>query len=148
METIECRTEQQVTHCGTVVSAAPGEVRVRILRLSGCASCAAHARCGLSEQKETVITVPTHRWRDYHEGDSVTVAVASRRGMQAVVIAYILPSLVLLAAFVVCHSCGFSEPLSALVSLGVVALYMGILYLLRRKVNRRFEFRLIAPTEE
>ncbi|MBP5644990.1 MAG: SoxR reducing system RseC family protein [Bacteroidales bacterium] len=148
METIVCRTEQQVTHRGTVVSAAPGEVRVRILRLSGCASCAAHARCGLSEQKETIITVPTDRWQEYHEGDAVTVAVGSGRGMMAVAIAYVLPAVLLLAVFVLCHAAGLSEPLSALVTLGAVALYMGILYLLRRNVNRRFEFRFIEPTEE
>ena len=130
------------THPGTVVGTAPGEVQVRITRLSGCASCAAHARCGLSEQKETVVSVPTARWHEYHEGDTVTVAVGSRRGMMAVVIAYILPAVVLLAAFVLCHAAGLSEPLSALITLGAVALYTGMLFLFRHRLDRKFELRI------
>ena len=130
------------SHPGTVVGTAPGEVQVRITRISGCASCAAHARCGLTEQKETVVTVPTSRWREYHEGDTVTVEVGSSRGMLAVVIAYILPAVVLLAAFVLCHAAGLSEPLSALISLGAVALYVGMLFLFRRRLDRKFELRI------
>ena len=139
--------ETVASHPGTVVSTAPGYVKVRILRLSGCASCAAHARCGLSEQKETVITVPSARWQEYREGDAVTVAVGARRGLQTVAIAYILPAVVLLASFIACHLLGLSEPLSAVVSIGGVALYVGLLYLLRRRVNQKFEFQIIAPSE-
>lgn len=130
------------SHPGTVVATAPGEVQVSITRISGCASCAAHARCGLSEQKETVVSVPTSRWQEYHEGDSVTVAVGSRRGMMAVVIAYILPAVVLLAAFVLCHAAGLSEPISALITLAAVALYTGVLFLFRRRIDRKFELRI------
>ena len=133
-------------HPGTVVGTEPGEVQVRILRLSGCASCAAHARCSLSEQKETVISVQTSRWQDYHEGDAVTVSVGSHRGLLAVIIAYILPAVVLVAAFCICHACGLSEAVSALVTLGVVVLYGGLLYLLRNRLDTKFRFS-IAPRD-
>ena len=129
-------------HPGTVVGILPGKVQVRIARLSGCASCASRADCGLTEQKDMVIPVRTPRWQEYHVGDKVTVCVGSGKGLQAVFIAYILPAVILVAGLTLTLLAGCSEPLSTLIALGADALYFGILYLCRRNLDRRFDFHL------
>lgn len=138
--------ETIATHQGIVTSVEEGRLRVRILRLSGCASCAAHSRCQLSEQKETDIDVPVSAFTDGHTykvGDTVTVAVGSSRGLLAVLLAYILPAVLLVGVFTACHLSGLSEPVSALITIGAVALYALLLFLLRGKLDRKFQFRLL-----
>ena len=134
---IECQK-----HKGTIVAVSPERVEVRIVRLSGCAACASRSSCGLSEQKEMTVSVPTARWEEYHVGDNVTVVVASDNGLQAVLLAYIIPAVLLVAGFTIVVLTGGSEPAGSLVALGADAIYYGILYLCRRKVDRRFDFRL------
>lgn len=71
-------------------------------------------------------------------GDPVTVTIAANRGLQAVAIAYLLPSLLLLALFATLTALHLSEGWVALITLLGIALYTGILYLCRHRLQRKF----------
>ena len=127
-------------HDGIVVDSHDGRVDVRIVQISGCASCAAHSKCGFADQKEKVVNVSTPEWEKYHAGDRVVVSVNSRRGIQAVAIAYILPAVLLLGVFIGLYCAHASELVCALSSLAAVGLYVGALYLTRKRLDSRFSF--------
>ena len=126
------------THDGTVTNVTPGTVTVQLHVVSACASCEAHSRCGFADSKDKTMDIDTPQWQQYHVGDHVTVAINANRGLQAVLIAYILPALLLLATFAVLTALHLSEGWVALVTLLVVGLYAIGLYLCRQRLQRQF----------
>ena len=130
--------EKVAQHDGIVTEVLQGTVRVQIHTVSACASCEAHSKCGFADSKDKTMDIDTPLWQQYHEGDPVTVTVAANRGLQAVAIAYLLPSLLLLAIFVTLTSLHLSEGWVALITVLGVTLYAGILYLCRHRLQRKF----------
>ena len=127
---------QQVSHAGTVISSESGIVKVQMQ------ACAAHANCTFSEKKEKIVDIDTPQWRDYTPGQRVNVIIQSGRGLQAVLIAYILPAVLLLATFGTLYALRLPELSVALASLAVIALYGALLYLLRHRLQNQFTFRI------
>lgn len=134
------------SHAGIVKKVNPGSVEVEIESTSACASCAAHSKCGFAESKNKNVAVPTDDWQQYKEGDTATVHIDESRGMLAVWIAYVLPAVLMLAAIVGLSVAGAAEWLVATVALAVLALYVGLLYIMRRKISHRFVL-TISKTE-
>ena len=133
---------QQVSHAGTVISSECGIVKVQMQVVSACSACQAHANCTFSEKKEKIVDIDTPQWRDYTPGQRVNVIIQSGRGLQAVLIAYILPAVLLLATFGTLYALRLPELTVALASLAVIALYGALLYLLRHRLQNRFTFRI------
>lgn len=134
--------ETIATHGGIVTATAERRVTVRMDVLSACASCQGHSRCGFAEKKEKIVEIDTPDWQQYQPGDKVTVVVNAERGLLAVVIAYLLPALLLLATFVILHCCHLSEIWAALGALLAVGVYAVLLFCLRGRLQKKFTFRL------
>lgn len=132
------KTDRIASHDGIVTSAANGRVTVKIESVSACATCAAHGRCGFAESKEKTVEVPCDDWQRYHEGDAVTVHIDESRGMLAVWLAYLLPALLLLAVIIGLSLARLPEWAVVVSAFAVLALYILLLYLRRRKVERHF----------
>lgn len=133
---------QQVTHPGIVISSQQGTVQVKMQVVSACASCEAHARCTFAEKKDKTVDITTPLWQNYNPGDPVTVIINSSRGLLAVLIAYILPAVLILATFATLYTLRLPELWVALASLAVIGLYTLVLYLSRNRLQQRFTFRL------
>lgn len=133
---------QQVTHPGIVISSQQGTVQVKMQVVSACASCEAHARCTFAEKKDKTVDITTPLWQNYNPGDPVTVIINSGRGLLAVLIAYILPAVLILATFATLYTLRLPELWVALASLAVIGLYTLVLYLSRNRLQQRFTFRL------
>ncbi len=134
--------EKIATHPGTVTQVEKGRVVVQMRVLSACAACEAHGRCGFADAKDKIVEVDTRDWQQYQVGDHVTVVIQSGNGMKAVFIAYVMPGLLLLGSFIAFYLLKIGDGLTALLSLLVVALYGGILYLLRDKLQKKFTFQI------
>ena len=126
------------SHDCIVTAVNKGVVTVRIEAVSACAACAAHGRCGFAESKEKSIEVPTSDWSRYSLGDAVTVHVDESRGMLAVWLAYVLPAILMIAVIVGLSLAGLPEWLVVLGSFTILGIYILILYLRRRHVERHF----------
>ncbi len=133
---------QQVTHPGIVISSQQGTVQVKMQVVSACASCEAHARCTFAEKKDKTVDITTPLWQNYNPGDPVTVIINSGRGLLAVLIAYILPAVLILATFATLYTLRLPELWVALASLAAIGLYTLVLYLSRNRLQQRFTFRL------
>lgn len=134
--------EKIATHPAIVTNVDNGKVSVQMHVVSACASCEAHSKCGFAEAKEKVVEIETRQWKDYQPGDNVTVVIQTANGLKAVLIAYVLPALVLIAAFAVFYSMHLSEGITALLTLAIVALYGLVLYFMRHRLQRKFTFQI------
>ena len=92
----------------------------------------------VSPRKEKLIEVRGD-YPTLHVGDSVTLQGSVRQGLRASLLAYIVPLILMVAAlFYGTHLNG--EAAGALASLLVLGIYYGVLYLLRNKLGKQFEF--------
>lgn len=126
------------THDGVVLSTGHGQVEVQIASTSACAACEAHAKCGFAESRNKTLSIPTADWQRFAEGQHVVVNIDESRGMQAVWIAYVLPALIMILAIIVLSSVGAAEWIVAAAALVILAFYVGILYLLRKRISKKF----------
>lgn len=133
-----------IKHLGVVESIDGSHVRIKILQSPACSSCVAKGNCNVLEAKEKII--------DIHDkdnagccsvGQEVMVCGTTSMGMKAVLLAFVLPFVLLLAAlFVAMRVTDSDEATSALVSLCTLIPYYVAIYLFRGKISRTFSFTL------
>lgn len=131
---------QIATHDGKVISTAKGVVSVEMHVVSACSSCKAHEKCAFVDKAEKIIEVETEDWREYQEGDRVIVSVNESLGLEAVLLAYILPALIIIGAVIVLSIITESEAITATVPIILIAIYFLLLYKLRDRLQRKFSF--------
>ena len=139
-------------HPGIVTAVKPGFVTVQIESTSACAACEAHSKCGFAESKTKTLDIPTQAIKQANNqvfsiGDRVTVTIDHTRGLRATWWAYVLPALLLLAAVVGFSLASLSEPAVILLSLAVLAVYILILFLLRKKLDSKFTLTVSPLTQ-
>ena len=132
------KMDRIASHDGVVTRLLDGRVEVKIEAVSACATCAAHGRCGFAESKDKTVEVPAADWRNYSVGEAVTVHIDESRGMLAVWLAYVLPALLMLAVIIGLSLAHVPEWAVVLGGFAVLGLYILVLYLRRRKVEKRF----------
>ena len=76
-------------------------------------------------------------------GQTVTIAGEESMGMTAVMLAFGLPLLLLIAGLVTAISVTGSEKIGAAVALGILVPYYIVLMLLRKRIKKDFQFRII-----
>lgn len=128
-----------VTHKGKVIHLEGLDVRVMIESMSACAACHAKGMCTLSDKEDKIIDikVSAERAAKLNVGDEVVVAVSQQRGMQAVLLAYILPAILVVLSLILLLKL-LPEPLAILSALAVLGGYYYVLYLFRNKLNGKF----------
>ena len=131
---------ETIRHEGIIESLGAEGCTVRILQASACSSCSARQLCRSSESKEKLVEVRGH-YPTLHVGDRVLLVGFVRQGLQASVLAYVVPLIIMLVVlFLVTHHYG--EKLGALAALLALALYYGVLFLLKDKLAGQFSFRI------
>lgn len=131
---------ETIRHEGIIESLGAEGCTVRILQASACSSCSARQLCRSSESKEKLVEVKGH-YPTLHVGDSVMLVGSVRQGLRASVLAYVVPLIIMLVVlFLVTHHYG--EKLGALAALLALALYYGMLFLLKDKLAGQFSFRI------
>lgn len=131
---------ETISHEGIVESIGTGSCLVRILQASACSSCSARQLCRSSESKEKLIEVRGH-YPTLQVGDSVTLTGSVRQGLRASVLAYIVPLILMVAVLFACSHL-YGEGIGALAALLVLALYYGLLYMMRDRLGKEFEFEI------
>lgn len=132
---------QVVWHSGIVDRTDGRKVVVRITSRSACGSCAARQACGLAEATEKLVEVYTDSAADYAAGDAVEVGVKKSIGGTAVMLAYGGALIVLIVALVLSiEVLGLGEGVAIVVTMAAVALYYGVLWLMREKIEHTIQF--------
>ncbi len=115
-------------------------VRVDIEVMEACGSCASRKACAMGQGTTREIMVYTDDAPNYSVGEVVNVSTRQSMGLVAVLLCYVAPLIVLVGALAVAISLGCSEGISALISLGSIALYYATLYLFRNRISRKVIF--------
>lgn len=87
---------------------------------AACAACSAKGVCGSGEQK-TINLIDISRTRSV--GDTVQLEVSTKTGLKAISIAYLIPSVLIIASLIITKSAGLAELWQGLITLFTVGLY-------------------------
>lgn len=129
-----------IKHQGIIEKVDGQHVIVRIVQTSACSACSAKGLCNASESKEKRIDV-YHVEDSFQVGEEVVLCGATSMGMQAVVLAFGIPVLLLLfVLFVTMRITDGDALFSALIALGAIVPYYIIIYVCRGKLNKTFSF--------
>ena len=132
--------KDHIAHRGRIVDITPDFTSVEIIASSACSECHAKGLCGMSEEQEKVIMLPTDPYKVYSVGDEVTVLTKMTMGLKAVWISYVIPLAVLMILILSLSSVISNEFLRGGVALAGVGLYYFIIWLFREKLSDQFEF--------
>lgn len=139
----EKRMSNKIRHQGVVSSVENNCVNVRIVQSSACGECKVASHCHAAESKEKMIWVKVDNPSDYQTGDIVTVTTDTSIGLRASLYAYLLPLLLMVATLVIVEKATHSEPLAALLAIGVLIPYYIVLYLLRDRMGKKLRFEIL-----
>ncbi len=132
--------KNEIRHTGKILEITPEYTTVEIVVSSACSSCHSKALCGMSEDKEKVIMVPTDPYALHKVGDEVEVMTKMSMGMKAVWISYVIPLAVLMILILTLSSFIDSQVVCGLSAVGGVALYYFVIWLLRSRLENEFTF--------
>ncbi len=132
--------KNQIAHVGKIIEVTPDFTSVEIIVSSACSACHAKGLCGMSEEQEKVIMLPTDPYTVYKVGDQVQVYTKMTMGLKAVWISYVVPLAVLMILILSLSSVIGNEYLRGGVAIGGVAVYYFIIWLLRDRLSDQFEF--------
>ena len=132
--------KNEIKHRGRIVEMTPDFKTVEILVSSACSECHAKGMCGMSEDEQKMIMLPTDPYSTYNVGDEVQVCTKMTMGLKAAWISYAIPLLILMILILTLSAFLESEVLVGAASVGGVALYYFIIWLLRGKLQNEFVF--------
>lgn len=136
----------RIGHEGIVKRIGQNTVDVIIVSRSACGSCQAKSMCGMAEAVQKTITARRPGF-PLRIGEKVKVYAGMGNAAYSVVLAYVLPSVLLVGAIGGITGAGYDEIYAATGALGGLAAYFCIQYLFRKKVGKRIRFS-IEKTEE
>ena len=132
--------KNEIAHTGRIIEVGPDFTTVEIVASSACASCHAKGLCGMSEEQEKVIMVPTDGFADHKVGDEVRVLTKMTMGLKAVWISYVIPLAILMILILSLSSVFDNEYLCGLVAIAGVALYYFVIWLFKDRLANEFVF--------
>ncbi len=131
----------KIKHSGRIESVEDNCIKVRIVQTSACASCSVAVNCNASDKKDKIVNVYNFCSQNhYKQGDTVTVTASVQMGMNAVILAFGIPFLIIIAVLFVMIAFTHNEAVSAIVSLLMLFPYYIFLYCRRDKLRERLSF--------
>ena len=132
-----------IQHQGIIDSVDGVRVRVRIVQAGACAACSVRGGCMAADNKEKMIDIPVNTVADAAslvQGEDVQVVIAQSMGWKAVLLAYILPFVLLMAVLVVLDRYDIEEAWAGVAAVCAVGLYYIFLSFFKRKLQTQFTF--------
>ena len=132
--------KNEIVHSGKVLEMTPDFTTVQIVVSSACSACHAKSLCGMSEDEEKIIMIPTDPYATYAVGDTVEVCTKMSMGLKAVWISYVIPLAILMILILSLSQVFENEFLCGLVSIAGVAVYYLGIWLFRDRLSKEFVF--------
>ena len=131
---------QRISHSGVIESIEEGCVHVRIVQTSACAACKVAGYCNAAESKEKIIDVFCDSVAAYQVGQQVVVSASGQVAVKALLWAFGVPFVLLMAVLLLVLLLTGNEGWAALGALGALVPYYIILWLLRDKMREQLAF--------
>ena len=135
------KAKNTIEHDGIVTQVADTFIIVTIQSQTACAGCHAKGACGMSEMALKSITAEKPN-EEIKIGDKVIVSASTQNAMLSVLLAYIVPSVLIIVILTLLILAGVSEVMAATLSLIAISAYFICLYLLRNKFAQKIKFKV------
>ena len=132
--------KNEIVHSGKIIERTPDFTTVEIIVDSACSGCHAKSLCGMSEEQEKLISLPTDPYANHQVGDVVKVCTKMSMGLKAVWISYVIPLMILMILILSLSSVIGNEVVRGLVAIGGVGVYYLVIWLLRDRLQNEFLF--------
>ena len=132
----------EISHKRRGVSVSNDSLTVEIVSSSACSSCKAASMCAMSESAVKHVDVRPVAGEKYDVGDEVEVLLSPSMGLKAVLFAYFLPVVLLMAVCVPMSFAGCGALLSGGAGLAAMALYYVVLHFFKDGIEKEYEFRI------
>lgn len=131
----------KIEHQGIIESIEGCHIRVKIVQSSVCSLCQAKHLCSSSESKEKLIDLYDSNALHYNIGEKVTVYGSATMGRDAVVFAFVVP-LVLIVAWMILaiKMLCFNELMAVGGIVLILVVYYAILWTGKEKLGKKFLF--------
>ena len=131
--------DEMIRHEGVVLSINGDKAHVEIVQTSACSACKARSMCMSSESQQKEMDVIM--LEPMKVGDKVEVEVREKLAWKAVLLAYILPFIVMLAIIAILDfATNWSEAVIGTLSLCGIALYYIGLSVFKHRLQKQFSF--------
>lgn len=131
--------QNTIEHQGVIISKDDKVARVKIEQTSACASCHVKSVCGASDKSEKIIDANIMD-DTLKVGDQVTIIGQKSLGFQAILLAYILPFIVIIATLFIVNVFTTNEIIIGTCALASLIPYFIVLRLMRNKIQAKFQF--------
>ena len=133
-------SKNEIAHKGKITDITPDFTTVEIVACSACSSCHAKGLCGMSEEQEKIIMLPTDPYATHKVGDEVEVCTKMTMGLKAVWISYVIPLAVLMILILSLSGIFENEALRGLAAIAGVGVYYFIIWIFRDRLKNEFTF--------
>lgn len=131
--------DELITHEGIVLSTNGSMAHVEIVQTSACSACKARSMCMSAESQQKEMDVAM--LEPMQAGDRVEVQVRERLAWRAVLLAYLMPFVVMLAIILILDfATPWSEAVIGTLSLCGIALYYIVLSAFKHRLQKQFSF--------
>ncbi|MDR1006508.1 MAG: SoxR reducing system RseC family protein [Bacteroidales bacterium] len=129
---------------GRIIAVSSEEVEVLIERKAACVGCSARNACQSLDKKDQYLKIPTTNAASFQIDEDVVVEIEQSLGIKAVIIAFVIPPIIMIAAIAILTLAftGINQSFIAIIALIVYAIYCFILYFLREKISKHFVLRV------
>lgn len=124
---------------GVIISIDDKIAHVKIEQTSACASCHVKSVCGASDKSEKIIDANIMD-NTLKVGDQVTIIGQKSLGIQAVLLAYVLPFVVIIVTLFIANIFTTNELIIGSCALTSLIPYFIVLRLMRNKIQAKFQF--------
>ena len=140
-------TNGKIKHEGTITEMTDDYVRVRIVQTSACKHCRIAGHCNASESKVKFVDVERTIAHDsLHIGDSVYVGIGMSSAGKALLWAFGVPFVCVVAVLVILLQLTGSEMTAGVGALASLVPYYAILYCVRNVMAKRISFEIETST--
>ena len=131
--------QNTIEHQGVIISIDDKVAHVKIEQTSACASCHVKSVCGASEKSEKIIDANLMD-ASLKIGDQVTVIGQKSLGIQAILLAYVLPFVLIVVILFFANIFTTNELVIGTCALASLIPYFVVLRLMRNKIQAKFQF--------
>ena len=128
-----------IEHSGIIHNIQVKHIQVQIVQMSACSSCHAKGACSASDMDDKLIDVETDR-DDFKVGEPVILYGQSSMGLLAVLLAFVLPFLLMLATLLLLKSYTDNEAISGSIALATMLPYYFVLSRFNNKLKSKLKF--------
>lgn len=139
--------QNSIWHEGIVRDVKTQTIEVVIYSHSACSACHAKGACGMSDVKQKTIIAERPAF-EIKAGDRVVVYAALGNAAYSVILAYVIPSILIILAIFLLVRAGVGELSAAVASLVFLTAYFWALYLFRNKIGKKIKFTVVKKDRD